>query len=73
MSAFRQTLGLLVVGHWCKCMHTVSPFASQVWVRQTVVENDLNLFKELPSHLQARVGWRSNQAVITKQLNSTQT
>ncbi len=40
--------------------------ASQVWVRQTVVENDLNLFKELPTHLRAQVAWRSNKPVLDK-------
>lgn len=38
----------------------------QVWVRQTVVENDLNLFKELPTHLRAQVAWRSNKSIMDK-------
>lgn len=40
--------------------------ALQVWVRQTVVENDLNLFKELPTHLRAQVAWRSNKSIMDK-------
>ena len=40
--------------------------ALQVWVRQTVVENDLNLFKELPTHLRAQVAWRSNKSTMDK-------
>ena len=43
-----------------------SPPVLQVWVRQTVVENDLNLFKELPTHLRAQVAWRSNKPVMDK-------
>ena len=38
----------------------------QVWVRQTVVENDLNLFKELPTHLRAQVAWRSNEKIMSE-------
>ena len=31
-----------------------------------MVENDLNLFKELPTHLRAQVAWRSNKPVLDK-------
>ncbi len=35
-------------------------------MRQTVVENDLDLFKELPTHLRAQVAWRSNKSIMDK-------
>lgn len=38
----------------------------QVWVRQHLVEHDLQLFKELPQHLRAQVAWRSNKPVFDK-------
>ena len=49
----------------CNCSSCVSygP-VDQVWVRQTVVENDMALFKELPTHLRAQVAWRSNKPVL---------
>ncbi|KAL3138951.1 hypothetical protein ABBQ32_005763 [Trebouxia sp. C0010 RCD-2024] len=39
-------------------------YYSEVWVRQQVVENDLNLFMELPTHLRAQVAWLSNRPIM---------
>ncbi|KAA6419227.1 MAG: cation channel family, partial [Trebouxia sp. A1-2] len=44
----------------------IRAYYAEVWVRQTVVENDLNLFKELPTHLRAQVAWRSNKSIMDK-------
>ncbi|KAL0037532.1 hypothetical protein WJX77_001322 [Trebouxia sp. C0004] len=44
----------------------IRAYYAEVWVRQTVVENDLNLFKELPTHLKAQVAWRSNKSIMDK-------
>ena len=37
-----------------------------MWVRQTLVEKDLDLFKELPTNLRAQVAWQSNRPIMKK-------